>query len=64
MSFATENYVAQMRNLLPEFGANESDDDRKHLELRQRAGFAEKIMISNERNIDENYEPRSGGCEM
>ena len=64
MCFAPEKYVANMRDLLLEFGANESDDDKKRWELRQRADFAEKIRISNEKNIDKDYDPWSGGCEM
>ena len=53
-----------MRELLLEFGANESDDDKKRWELRQQADFAEKIRINNEKNIDKAYDPLSGGFEM
>ena len=53
-----------IRDLLLEFGADESDDDRKRWELRQQADFAERIRIRNEKNIDKNHDPWSGGCEM
>ena len=60
MSFAAERYVAQMRDLLLQYGANESDKDRERWDLRQRADVAEKIMKNNYKNIDEDYNPWSG----
>ena len=36
MAFATEKYVANMRDLLLEFGVNENDEDRNRWELRKK----------------------------
>ena len=60
MSFAAERHVAQMRDLLLQFGANENDKDRERWDLRQRADVAEKIMKNNYKNIDKDYNPWSG----
>jgi len=60
MSFAKERYVAQMRDLLLQHGANESDKDRERWDLRQRSDVAEKIMKDNYKNIDKDYNPWSG----
>ena len=60
MSFAAERYVAQMRNLLLQYGANESDKDRERWDSRQQADIAEKIMKNNDKNIDKDYNPWSG----
>ena len=60
MSLAVERYVAQMRDLLLQYGANGSDKDRERWELRQRADVAEKIMKNNYKNIDKDYNPWSG----
>jgi len=60
MSFAKERYVAEMRDLLLQHGANESDKDRERWDLRQRADVAEKIMKNNYENIDKDYNPWSG----
>ena len=60
MSFARERYVAQMRDLLLQHGANESDKDRERWDLRQRSDVAEKIMKDNYKNIDKDYNPWSG----
>ena len=60
MSFAAERYVAQMRDLLLQYGANESDKDRERWDSRQQADIAEKIMKTNYKNIDKDYNPWSG----
>ena len=60
MSFAAERYVAQMRDLLLQYGANESDKDRERWYSRQQADIAEKIMKNNYKNIDKDYNPWSG----
>ncbi len=60
MSFAAERYVAQMRDLLLQYGANESDKDRERWDSRQQADIAEKIMKNNYKNIDKDYNPWSG----
>ena len=59
MSFAKEKYVTEMRDSLLQYGANESDKDRERWDLRQRADVAEKIMKSNYKNIDKDYNPWS-----
>ena len=60
MSFAAERYVVQMRDLLIQHGAKESDKDRERWDLRQRADIAEKVMKNNYKNIDKDYNPWSG----
>jgi len=60
MSFAKERYVAEMRDLLLRYGANENEKDRERWDLRQRADVAEKIMKNNYENIDKDYNPWSG----
>ena len=55
MSFARERCVAEMRYLLLQYGANESDEERKRLDLHQRADVAEKIM-----KIMKDYNPWPG----
>ena len=60
MSFAKESYVTQMRDLLLQHGAKESDKDRERWDLRQRADIAEKVMKNNYKNIDKDYNPWSG----
>ena len=59
MSFATERYVTQMRDLLLQYGAFENDADRERWMLRQRADVAEQIMKNNYKNIDKGYNPWS-----
>ena len=55
-----ESYVTQMRDLLLQHGAKESDKDRERWDLRQRADIAEKVMKNNYKNIDKDYNPWSG----
>ena len=59
MSFATERYVTQMRDLLLQYGAFENDADRERWVLRKRADVAEQIMKNNYKNIDKDYNPWS-----
>ena len=59
MSFATERYVTQMRELLLQYGAFETDADRERWRLRQRPDVAEQIMKNNYKNIDKDYNPWS-----
>ena len=60
MSFTTEKYVTEMRDLLLQYGAGENDKDRERWDLRQRADVAEKILKNNYKNIDKDYNPWSG----
>ena len=60
MSFAKEKDVAEMRDMLLQFGANENEKDKQRWDLRQRADVAEKIMKDNYKNIDKDYNPWSG----
>ena len=60
MSFATERYVAQMRDLLLQYRANESDKDRERWDSHQQADIAEKVLNNNYKNIDKDYNPWSG----
>ena len=63
MGFAKMKHVVQMRELLLQFGATESDDDKARWELRQRADFCEMIRINNEKDIDKDYDPFSASVE-
>jgi len=49
-----------MRNLLLQYGANESDKDRERWDSRQQTDIAEKIMKNNYKKIDKDYNPWSG----
>ena len=51
MSFAPTNYVVRMRDLLLEYGANESEEEKERWVLRQLSDKAERIRMSNERDI-------------
>ena len=51
MSFAPTNYVFQMRDLLLEYGANESEEERERWVLRQLSDKAERIRMNDERDI-------------
>ena len=53
MSFATEEHVAEMREMLLKYGASESVSDQDRWELRQRADKCERIRLQNERDIIE-----------
>ena len=57
--FAAERYVTQMRELLLQYGAFETNADRERWMLRQRADVAEQIMKNNYKNIDKDYNPWS-----
>jgi len=63
ITFAKMKHVAQMRELLLDFGASESDDDKASWTLRQRADFCEMIRINNAENIDKDYDPICGSVE-
>ena len=63
LSFARENHVAEMRDLLLQHGANEDAADIARWELRRRADFCERIRINNYNNIDKDYDPLSGSVE-
>ena len=63
MTFAGMKHVAEMRDLLLQYGANENNEDKDRWELRQRADFCEMIRINKERDIDKDYDPISGGME-
>ena len=63
LSFARENHVAEMRDLLLQHGANEDDADIARWELRRRADFCERIRLNNYNNIDKDYDPLSGSVE-
>ena len=51
MSFAPTNYVVRMRDLLLEYGANESEEEKERWVLRQLSDKAERIRMNNERDI-------------
>ena len=64
MSFTPMKYVVEMRNLLLEYGAAESDQDKSRWDLRQKADFVERIRIDSEKNIDKEYNPWSTTTEL
>ena len=51
MSFAPTNYVVRMRDLLLEYGATESEEEKERWVLRQLSDKAECIRMNNERDI-------------
>ena len=63
MSFAHEKHVAEMRDLLLQFGAIETNEDKDRWKLRQRSDFCEKIQKSIYDSIDKNYDPMTASVE-
>ena len=63
MSFAHEKHVAEMRDLLLEFGAIETDEDKDRWKLRQRSDFCEKLQKSIYDSIDKDYDPMTASVE-
>ena len=59
MSFAPTHYVFRMRDLLLEYGAKESEEEKKRWVLRQLADKAERIRMNDERDIvnERDYTP-------
>jgi len=66
MTFATEAHVEQMRKLLLDCGAHESEDDRDRWVLRQRADFCERVRVNNERDVAESrkFSPTGAALDM
>jgi len=62
LTFAREEHVAKMRQLLLDAGANESDDDRKRWVTSQRASLFEKIRIRDSRDLT-GYDPCGAAVE-
>ena len=60
MSLSAERYVAEMRGLMLQYGANDNDKDQEKWDLCQRADVAEKILKNNYKHIDKDYNPWSG----
>ncbi len=63
MSFAHEKHVAEMRRLLLEFGAIETDEDKDRWKLRQRSDDCERIQMNIYNNIDKDYDPITASVE-
>ena len=57
LTFANEKHVAEMRNLLLQFGADESDEDRARWSLRRRSDICERIRSNVYNSVDKNYNP-------
>jgi len=65
MMLALEEHVERMRELLLNYGAKESDHDRKRWALRQRADLCEQIRLRDEREImDRSYDPCAATAEL
>ena len=64
LTFARENHVAKMRELLLQRGANESEDDRVRWVTRQRADLCERIRIRESREDLQAYDPCGAAMEM
>ena len=66
MTFATEAHVEQMRKLLLDHGAHESEDDRDRWILRQKADFCERVRVNNERDVAESrkFSPTGAALDM
>ncbi len=62
ITFAREEHVAKMRQLLLDAGANESDDDRKRWVTSQRASLFEKMRIRDSRDLRD-YDPIGAAME-
>ena len=63
MSFAHGKHVAEMRELLLQFGANEADEDKSRWKLRQRSDLSDKLQMSIYNSIDKDFDPISGSLE-
>ena len=61
MTFASMRHVAEMRDLLLQYGAHEYEKDQKRWDLRRGADAAEKIMRNNAKHIegDRDFNPCS-----
>jgi hypothetical protein len=63
LTFAQENHVERMRELLLEHGANETEEDRKQWATCQKAWLYERIRIRESRIDPQDYEPCGAAVE-
>ena len=53
LMLAREEHVADMRELLLKYGAEENDSDRQRWRLRQVSDACERVALQNVRDIEE-----------
>ena len=59
-----EEHLEKMRQLLLDYGANESDDDRKRLVTTQKAFLFDAMRIREARDLDiPDYDPTGSAME-
>ncbi len=64
IAFAREVHLEKMRQLLLDYGANESDDDRKRLVTTQKAFLFDAMRIREARDLDfPDYDPSGSAME-
>jgi hypothetical protein len=63
LTFAQENHVERMRELLLEHGANETEEDRKQWATCQKAWLYERIRIRESRIDPQDYDPCGAAVE-
>jgi len=63
LTFAQENHVEKMRELLLEHGANETEEDRKQWATCQKAWLYERIRIRESRIDPRDYDPCGAAVE-
>ena len=63
LCFARERHVVEMRQLLLDHGADETDDDRKRWVTRQQADLYERIRIRESREDLRAYDPCGAAME-
>jgi hypothetical protein len=63
LCFARERHVVEMRQLLLDHGADETDDDRKRWVTRQQADLYERIRIRESREDLRDYDPCGAAME-
>ncbi len=63
LCFAQERHVVEMRQLLLDHGADETDDDRKRWVTRQQADLYERIRIRESREDLRAYDPCGAAME-
>ena len=64
MCFARPEHVAEMRKLLLDHRADETEDDRKQWVTRQRADLCESIRIREAKEDLQAYDPCGAAIDM
>ena len=64
LMMAAPEYVADMRTMLLEYGADESEDDRKRWIVRSRSDECEERRQNDYHNTSSEFDPCSANVEM